>query len=112
MPEYQALIRKLVVERGFDHETPEQVFMLLIEELGELAKARRKASGMKTGDHSKQHNLEEEAADIFWLLVDLCNRLNIDLEKAFAAKEAVNQQRTWQCRQTINKKYGMVLAIC
>jgi NTP pyrophosphatase (non-canonical NTP hydrolase) len=92
---YQKLIRELVVERGFDKETVPEVMMLLVEEVGELAKAIRKTHGMKTDDSSRQHEVEEEAADVFWLLVDVCNRLDIDLEQAFRAKEARNQTRTW-----------------
>lgn len=96
IPKYQQLIRQLVIERGFDKETVPEVFTLLVEEVGELAKAIRKANGQKIDMTSKAHDLEEEAADVFWLLIDLCNRLDIDLAKAFAEKEQKNQQRTWE----------------
>ena len=95
LQDYQALIRKLVVERGFDKETVPEVFTLLVEEIGELAKAIRKTNGQKTGAHSRQHEVAEEAADVFWLLVDLCNRLGVDLEAAFNAKETKNRKRNW-----------------
>lgn len=93
---YQSLIRQLIKERGFDKETVPEVLMLLVEEVGELAKAIRKTQGMKTDQRSRIHEVEEEAADVFWLLLDLCNRLDIDLEKAFRDKEAKNQKRKWQ----------------
>lgn len=92
---YQKLIRQLVKERGFDKETVPEVFMLLVEEVGELGKAVRKQNGMKVDKTSQHHHIEEEVADIFWMLLDICNRLDIDLEKAFEAKELKNQQRTW-----------------
>jgi NTP pyrophosphatase (non-canonical NTP hydrolase) len=95
LPEYQALIRRLVAERGFDQETVPEVFTLLVEEVGELAKAIRKANGQKVDKTRRQHDVEEEAADVFWLLIDLCNRLDIDLQKAFKEKETKNQKRTW-----------------
>lgn len=95
LPEYQKLIKQLVVERGFDKETVPEVFMLFLEEAGEFAKAARKISGITTDKNSRVHNLEEEAADVFWLLIDLCNRLDIGLEKAFFAKEKKNQKRKW-----------------
>lgn len=95
LPEYQEHIKKLVKERGFDKETPPEVFTLLVEEIGELAKAMRKANGQKVDKTRRQHDVEEEAADVFWLLIDLCNRLDIDLEKAFEAKEKKNQKRQW-----------------
>lgn len=96
LSDYQQLIKKLIVERGFDEETVPEVFMLFLEEAGEFAKAARKVSGVKVDKASKVHDLEEEAADVFWLLIDLCSRLDIDLAKAFKEKEAKNQLRIWQ----------------
>lgn len=95
LEDYQRLIRQLVVERGFEEETASQVFTLLVEEVGELAKAIRKVNGQKTGAHSRGHNLSEEAAEVFWLLLHLCNILDINLAAAFAAKEAKNQDRSY-----------------
>lgn len=85
----------MVVERGFDKETTPEVFMLFLEECGEMAKAARKLSNMKTDDNSAVHNLEHEVADVFVYLLDICNHFDIDLEKAFRAKEEINKQRTW-----------------
>ena len=51
--EYQALIKKLVVERGYDSETVSEVFILLVEETGELAKAIRKYNGQKVHTDSQ-----------------------------------------------------------
>jgi NTP pyrophosphatase (non-canonical NTP hydrolase) len=96
LPDYQKLIKELAAERGFDKETVSEVFMLLVEEVGELGKAIRQHSGMKTGGHSKQHAIEDEVADVFWLLVDICNRLDIDLRQAFQQKEAKHQKRVWE----------------
>jgi NTP pyrophosphatase (non-canonical NTP hydrolase) len=93
--EYQALIKKLVIERGFDKETVPEIFTLLVEEVGELAKAIRKQNGQKVDLSRKQYEIEEEAADVFWLLLALCNRLGIELGKAFNAKEAKNSVRKW-----------------
>lgn len=95
LADYQELVRTLAVERGFDEETVPEVFTLLVEEVGELAKAIRKANGQKIDKTARQHDVEEEAADVFWLLIDLCNRLDIDLEAAFRAKEEKNSKRTW-----------------
>ena len=94
--EYQELTHKLVVERGFNQETINEVFTLLVEEVGELAKAIRIKTGQKVDKTSQVYSVEDEAADVFWLLLDLCNRLNIDLGKSFQAKEEKNAKRTWQ----------------
>ncbi|HSX43828.1 MAG TPA: MazG nucleotide pyrophosphohydrolase domain-containing protein [Candidatus Saccharimonadales bacterium] len=92
---YQELVKKLVVERGFDKETVPEVFLVFAEEVGEFAKTIRKANNQKTNTDARHHNMEDEAADVFFMLIDLCNRLGIDLAKAFAAKEKKNQERTW-----------------
>lgn len=65
LSDFQKEIRQLVVERGFDTETVPEVFTLLVEEIGELAKAIRKANGQKVDKNSKHHDIEEEAADVF-----------------------------------------------
>lgn len=96
LPEYQKLIAKLVTERGFEKETVPEVFTLLIEEVGELAKAIRKYNGQKVDKNSKHHDVEEELADVFWLVIDLANRLDVDLAQAFEAKETKNQKRNWE----------------
>lgn len=95
LEEYQKLVKRLVAERGFDKETVPEVFTLLVEEIGELAKAIRKSNGQKVDKSKRQHEVEEEAADVFWLLIDLCNRLDIDLAQAFEEKEKKNQARSW-----------------
>ena len=95
LPEYQKMMRRLVVERGFEEETVPEVFTLLVEEVGELAKAIRKSNGQKIDTAKKQHEVSEELADVFWLLIDISNRLNIDLEKAFRDKEEENKTRKW-----------------
>lgn len=95
LADYQKFLKRQNVERGFQETVPE-VFMLLIEEVGEFAKAARKLSNIKTDKSSREHSVEEEAADVFYLLIDLCNHLDIDLARAFAAKERKNQKRQWQ----------------
>ncbi len=95
LSDYQKLVKRLVKERGFADESVAEVFMLLVEEVGELGKAIRKQAAMKVDQRSKVHDVEEEAADVLWLLIDLSNRLGVDLEKAFAAKETKNQRREW-----------------
>lgn len=96
LADYQKLGKQLIIERGFDKETVPEVFTIFVEEVGELAKAIRKTNGQKTDKNSKHHDVEEEAADVFWLLIDLCNRLDIDLEKAFREKEEKNKTRNWE----------------
>jgi NTP pyrophosphatase (non-canonical NTP hydrolase) len=94
--DFQKYIREMVEERGFDKENIQQIFMLFLEECGEMAKAARKTAGMKTDDASEQFHLDHEIADVFIYLLDICNHFNIDLEKAFREKEEVNKKRIWK----------------
>jgi NTP pyrophosphatase (non-canonical NTP hydrolase) len=70
--------------------------MKLQEELGEFARAARKYTGGKFAADTHTAEVDEEAADVFILLLGLCNLLGIDLEQAFRAKEAKNKKREWK----------------
>lgn len=95
MKDYQQYIRDMIVERGFDNETIPQIFMLFLEECGELAKAARKTEDIKFDKTSKEYNIAHEAADVFMYLLDICNHFDIDLEQAFREKEELNLKRVW-----------------
>jgi NTP pyrophosphatase (non-canonical NTP hydrolase) len=95
LADYQRYIADMVQERGFGDESLAQAYMLFVEEVGELAKAARKKAGLKMDTQAAQQEAEHEAADVFILFLDICNKLDIDLEKAFRAKEEINKQRTW-----------------
>ena len=83
-------------ERGWTKDSPAEKFLLFVEEVGELAKAMRKVAGLYA-EQAKPRDmpLEEEFADVLGYLLDLANCYGIDLERAFRAKEQVNQSRTW-----------------
>jgi NTP pyrophosphatase (non-canonical NTP hydrolase) len=91
----QEYIRVMVHERGFQDETIEQLFMLLMEECGELAKAARKHVPVKSDPGSDKYHIDHEAADVLMYLLAICNKFDIDLEQAFRAKEEINNKRTW-----------------
>src|SRR6266446_5346895 len=86
LADLQEYIRKTLVYRGHNDE-PLYAMLMLSEEVGELAKAVRKAVGGKTDPKSRESHTAEEAADVLWVLLAICNRLGINLEQAFRAKE-------------------------
>lgn len=94
----QQYIHNMVARRGFDKETPRDVLLLMVEEVGELAKAVRKCSGLKSDEERKDRYpvLEGELADVFIYLLDLANLLNISLFHALHEKERENEKRTWK----------------
>ncbi len=81
--DFQEYVAQLVKERGCNKETVSDMFMLFLEECGEMAKAARKTQKMKTDKNSEQFHLDHEIADVFIYILDICNYFNIDLEKAF-----------------------------
>jgi NTP pyrophosphatase (non-canonical NTP hydrolase) len=93
---YQEYVRQVMIERGFDDESVSQKFMLLMEEMGEFAQAARKQANIKVATDKSVADLCDEAGDVFTILLDICNLLGIDLEKAFIQKEQKNQNRTWE----------------
>lgn len=93
--DFQDYVAKMIKVRGFDKETVPEVFMLFLEECGELAKAVRKTQDIKSDKNSNDFHIDEEAADVFIYLLDICNYLDIDLEQAFRNKEEKNKTRIW-----------------
>ncbi len=91
----QEYVKQMTAERGFDHESVTEKFVLMMEEVGELAKAVRKTQGMKYDANSTKYRADHEAADVLLYLLNICNNLGIDLEKALREKEEINRKRIW-----------------
>lgn len=96
MADIQAYIKATVKHRGFDKQSVQDNFIMLTEEVGELAKALRPLRGIGIADDSQTVEIEHEVADVLWMLVCVCNQLDIDLETALRSKEQKNMQRTWR----------------
>ena len=95
LKDFQEYVAEMVKERGFEEETLPEVFMLFLEECGEMAKAVRKDTGLKMDRNSTNHAVDSEIADVFIYLLDICNMCNVDLEEAFRKKEKINSSRKW-----------------
>jgi NTP pyrophosphatase (non-canonical NTP hydrolase) len=97
LSDLQRYLVDLCEERGWNKDSPSEKFVLFVEEVGELAKAIRKASGLYE-EPAKQRDisLEEEFADVLSYLLDLANCYHVDLEAAFRAKDEINRTRIWQ----------------
>lgn len=110
LPELQSYILGKCRQRGFDRASDLEIYLLLTEEIGEMAKAIRKkrslfeesgkdgAPAAEAPDKAAkiQANLAEEMADVLSYLLDLANRFGVDLIKALQAKEAINETRVWK----------------
>lgn len=97
LKDIQQYVADLEKERGFDKNTVLEEYLLLTEEIGELAKCIRKSTSSMRTDAAKHYNFDTagEFADTIILLCALANRLEVDLEQAFRDKEEINKQRRW-----------------
>lgn len=98
LQEIQLYVKQMIIERGFEEEDIKDIMILLTEEVGELAKAVRKTSGLKM-DISKnkdKYDLKGEISDVFNYLLCMCCSLDIDLFECYKEKEARNLERTWK----------------
>ena len=85
--------------RGFANQEIEKTMLLLLEEVGELAKAIRKTATNMGIDNNKINHydtIESEVADVFIVLNSVCNKLNIDLYQSLKDKEKENINRIWK----------------
>lgn len=98
LPDLQAYMKAVCIERGWDKNNHLELFLLFSEEVGELAKAIRNYMGLyqEEARQDKKFELEEEFADVLGYLMDLANHLNVDLEQAFREKEKLNAERDWK----------------
>lgn len=95
LTDIQQYVAELEQERGFSDQNVLQKCLLLGEEVGELFKAIRKHQGMSIDPKSNASSVADELADLIVMMCAVANRLDVDLEKAFRAKEEVNMKRRW-----------------
>ena len=98
LQEVQKYIKDVIEIRGFANQEIEKTMLLLLEEVGELAKSIRKnATDMSIDKNKINHydTIESEVADVFIVLSSVCNKLGIDLYKALKDKEEENIKRIW-----------------
>lgn len=96
LPALQAYQADVCRQRGWDQASDLEVFLLFTEEVGELAKAiRQRRSLFDQNKLASEDNVAEELADVFSYLLDLSQRLGVNLEQAYRAKEDVNRAREW-----------------
>ncbi len=88
----QAYYRRAAVERGYDSESPRDSLLLLVEEVGELARAVRGIVGLKR--HEPQgSSVSDELADVLLYLVHISNVVGVSLDEAVKEKERKNVER-------------------
>lgn len=56
---------------------------ILTEEVGELARIMARTYGEQSFKEGEKHNLDDEMADILWVLICLANQTGVNLTEAF-----------------------------
>jgi NTP pyrophosphatase (non-canonical NTP hydrolase) len=98
LTQIQEYLKKVVELRGFANQPVQETMLLLLEETGELAKAIRKTATKMSVDVDKMQNystVESEVADVFFVLMAVCNQMGINLLDALKEKEQQNCERNW-----------------
>lgn len=93
LSDFQVYVKNMVEERGFQNQTIDDFFILLIEEIGEVATEIRKLKNLPSRKSEERVKLDEELADMFNYLLCICNYYSIDLEQAYRKKEEMNKKR-------------------
>src|SRR5437762_690460 len=96
LAELQKYIWQMNVERGFSLEDPAKKMVMLMEEVGELAKAVRQQVGLKFTETTKRTEMAEELADVQIVLLGLASLLGEDMFEAVLSKERRNRTRSWE----------------
>lgn len=91
--ELQEEVNAFVNERKW--QTPiDDILIHIVEELGEVARnvlRMKNYGGQHTSD--KENNMDEELADLLYLLLKMGNECKVDLGKAFDSKMEKNAKR-------------------
>lgn len=104
----QKCSRAITAQRDFSKETPTEIMLLLVEEVGELAKAIRKFTNLKidVAKADKYPLLQDEFGDVLIYLLHLANSLGVSLFTAISEKERKNERRFWDKAETESLKTG------
>lgn len=85
----QEYYKRIASLRQYGKETPAECLLLMVEEVGELARAIRKETGLPRQGETK-NNIPNEMADVLLYLVHLANVLDINLINSLQDKEEIN----------------------
>jgi NTP pyrophosphatase (non-canonical NTP hydrolase) len=87
---FQHYYRRVALQRGYAKESAKDCLMLMVEEVGELARAIRKRAKLMRHGNEIVNQQALELADVFIYVVHMANILKVDLAKVVQEKEQIN----------------------
>ncbi len=76
---------------------------VLTEEVGELARVMARKYGDQSFKEGEKDNLEDEMADVLWVLLCLANQTGVNLTDAFAPNKTYQQSKTERSWRIMNR---------
>lgn len=80
--EAQQAVDRWIKEYGVRYFSELTNMACLTEEVGELARVMARKYGDQSFKAGEKENLDEEMADVFWVLICLANQTGVNLEEA------------------------------
>ena len=80
--EAQKGVDKWIKEHGVRYFDPMTNLAILMEEVGELSRVFARKFGEQSFKDGETDNIEEEMADVLWVLMCLANQTDVDLTTA------------------------------
>jgi NTP pyrophosphatase (non-canonical NTP hydrolase) len=90
---FQEYYKRAALQRGYSSEGPKECLLLMVEEVGELARALRKREKLVRHGPSQSSNEAHELADVFLYVVHMANVLGLDLADVVREKESLNVEK-------------------
>jgi NTP pyrophosphatase (non-canonical NTP hydrolase) len=93
---FQNYYRRAAAQRGYERESTQNCLLLMVEEVGELARALRKKARLTRHGPAIQNAESLELADVFMYVIHMANILKIDLGEIVQQKELLNIEKLLQ----------------
>ena len=101
--EAQEAVDRWIKEYGVRYFSELTNMAILTEEVGELARVMARKYGDQSFKEGEKDNIEEEMADVLWVLLCLANQTGVDLTKELKKSMEKKTQRD-SLRHIHNKK--------
>jgi NTP pyrophosphatase (non-canonical NTP hydrolase) len=90
---FQHYYRRVASQRGYERENARDCLLLMVEEVGELARAIRKRENLVRHGLTGQTNEADELADVFLYVIHMANIFGLDISTAVRGKERINIEK-------------------